>query len=151
MLDMIRPLNKHAITLKDLKQCKMTPVFFDTFFNLEKYLDHEQRDPFATQRETDEDGNEVIQTKISYLETYIRRFLRFGMATIFVISHSQMSDWFSQMSDWEQIFNFLFLRCRTGTDLQRRNTSFLLQKRELQSRWMTCESLTNYDPCKFFW
>ena len=59
MLDMIRPLNKHAITLKDLKQCKMTPVFFDTFFNLEKYLDHEQRDPFATQRETDEDGNEV--------------------------------------------------------------------------------------------
>lgn len=92
MLDMIRPLNKHAITLKDLKQCKMTPVFFDTFFNLEKYLDHEQRDPFATQRETDEDGNEVIQTKISYLETYIRRFLRFGMATIFVISHSQMSD-----------------------------------------------------------
>ena len=62
MLDMIRPLNKHAITLKDLKQCKMTPVFFDTFFNLEKYLDHEQRDPFATQRETDEDGNEVIKT-----------------------------------------------------------------------------------------
>ena len=62
MLDMIRPLNKHAITLKDLKQCKMTPVFFDTFFNLEKYLDHEQRDPFATQRETDEDGNEEIQT-----------------------------------------------------------------------------------------
>ena len=37
----------------------MTPVFFDTFFNLEKYLDHEQRDPFATQREVDEDGNEV--------------------------------------------------------------------------------------------
>ena len=65
MLDMIRPLNKHAITLKDLKQCKMTPVFFDTFFNLEKYLDHEQRDPFATQRETDEDGNEVIQTLLT--------------------------------------------------------------------------------------
>lgn len=59
MLDMIRPKSKHAITLKDLKQCKMTPVFFDTFFNLEKYLDHEQRDPFATQRETDEDGNEM--------------------------------------------------------------------------------------------
>ena len=70
MLDMIRPLNKHAITLKDLKQCKMTPVFFDTFFNLEKYLDHEQRDPFATQRETDEDGNEVtfnLDAKKGYL------------------------------------------------------------------------------------
>ena len=59
MLDMIRPWTANNITLKDLKHCKMTPVFFDTFFNLEKYLDHEQRDPFATQRETDEDGNEV--------------------------------------------------------------------------------------------
>ena len=59
MLDMIRPNTKNKITLKDLKRCKMTPVFFDTFFNLEKYLDHEQRDPFATQREVDEDGNEV--------------------------------------------------------------------------------------------
>ena len=51
MLDMIRPATKNQITLQDLKRCKMTPVFFDTFFNLEKYLDHEQRDPFATQRE----------------------------------------------------------------------------------------------------
>jgi len=56
---MIRPLTSNQITLRDLKKCKMTPIFFDTFFNLEKYLDHEQRDPFATQRETDEDGNEV--------------------------------------------------------------------------------------------
>ena len=59
MLDMIRPETANMVTLRDLKACKMTPVFFDTFFNLEKYLDHEQRDPFATQRETDEDGNEV--------------------------------------------------------------------------------------------
>ena len=80
MLDMIRPLNKHAITLKDLKQCKMTPVFFDTFFNLEKYLDHEQRDPFATQRETDEDGNEVT-------------FNLDAKKRIFECSFSQMSDW----------------------------------------------------------
>merc|ERR1712112_741491 len=56
---MIRPATANNINLKDLKQCKMTPVFFDTFFNMEKYLDHEQRDPFATQRETDEDGNEM--------------------------------------------------------------------------------------------
>jgi len=59
MLDMIRPKTQNKITLQDLKRCKMTPVFFDTFFNLEKYLDHEQRDPFATQREVDEDGNEL--------------------------------------------------------------------------------------------
>ena len=56
---MIRPAVPNKISLRDLKRCKMTPIFFDTFFNLEKYLDHEQRDPFATQRETDEDGNEV--------------------------------------------------------------------------------------------
>jgi len=60
MLDMILPVAKNVIALKDLKKCKMTPIFFDTFFNLEKYLDHEQRDPFATQRDTDEDGNEIM-------------------------------------------------------------------------------------------
>ncbi|XP_073836769.1 uncharacterized protein [Musca autumnalis] len=51
MLDMIKPKRRDAITLGDLKNCKMTHVFFDTFFNLEKYLDHEQRDPFASQRD----------------------------------------------------------------------------------------------------
>ncbi|KAI8129199.1 hypothetical protein FF38_13090 [Lucilia cuprina] len=51
MLDMIKPKRRDAVTLSDLKNCKMTHVFFDTFFNLEKYLDHEQRDPFASQRD----------------------------------------------------------------------------------------------------
>ncbi len=59
MLDMIIPSDPNCISLSDLKRCRMTPIFFDTFFNLEKYLDHEQRDPFASQREVDEDGNEV--------------------------------------------------------------------------------------------
>jgi len=59
MLDMLSPRERTLITLSDLKRCRMTPIFFDTFFNLEKYLDHEQRDPFASQRELDEDGNEV--------------------------------------------------------------------------------------------
>lgn len=53
MLDMIKPSTPGCITLSDLKRCKMTPIFFDTFFNLEKYLEHEQRDPFASQREDD--------------------------------------------------------------------------------------------------
>ncbi|KAG5682070.1 hypothetical protein PVAND_011452 [Polypedilum vanderplanki] len=53
MLDMIKPIRKNCITLSDLKRCKMTPIFFDTFFNLEKYMEHEQRDPFA-QKENDE-------------------------------------------------------------------------------------------------
>ncbi|XP_050317881.1 uncharacterized protein LOC126751556 [Bactrocera neohumeralis] len=51
MLDMIKPARRDCVTLGDLKRCKMTHVFFDTFFNLEKYLDHEQRDPFASQRD----------------------------------------------------------------------------------------------------
>lgn len=55
MIDLVSPKDPQRITLGDLKRCKLTPVFFDTFFNLEKYLDHEQRDPFASQR-NDEDG-----------------------------------------------------------------------------------------------
>ena len=59
MLDMIGPKKANMVSLSDLRNCPMTPIFFDTFFNLEKYLDHEQRDPFASQRDLDEDGNEV--------------------------------------------------------------------------------------------
>lgn len=59
MLDMVKPKFPGKITLSDLKRCKMTPIFFDTFFNLEKYLDHEQRDPFASQRDHDFDGQEM--------------------------------------------------------------------------------------------
>ena len=58
MLDMVRPEMGDKISLRDLKRCRMTPIFFDTFFNLEKYLDHEQRDPFASHR-ADDDGPEV--------------------------------------------------------------------------------------------
>ena len=58
MLDMVRPEENDKISLRDLKKCRMTPIFFDTFFNLEKYLDHEQRDPFASHR-AEEDGTEV--------------------------------------------------------------------------------------------
>ena len=54
MIDLVSPKDDLRITLSDLKHCRLTPIFFDTFFNLEKYLDHEQRDPFASQR--DEDG-----------------------------------------------------------------------------------------------
>nr|CAH7713631.1 unnamed protein product [Callosobruchus chinensis] len=61
MLDMVKPRTPGKISLSDLKKCKMTSIFFDTFFNLEKYLDHEQRDPFASQRDHDIDGQEVSQ------------------------------------------------------------------------------------------
>jgi serine/threonine-protein phosphatase 2A regulatory subunit B'' len=47
MLDLVKPKEENKIRLKDLKRCKLTNVFFDTFFNLEKYLDNEQKDPFS--------------------------------------------------------------------------------------------------------
>lgn len=55
MLDLVRPSVPGRVSLADLKRCRLTPIFFDTFFNMEKYLDHEQRDPFAS-RSDDADG-----------------------------------------------------------------------------------------------
>lgn len=53
MLDLVKPAEAGKIRLKDLKQCKMANVFFDTFINLEKYLEYEQRDPFSNYRDTE--------------------------------------------------------------------------------------------------
>ncbi|XP_026159223.1 serine/threonine-protein phosphatase 2A regulatory subunit B'' subunit alpha isoform X1 [Mastacembelus armatus] len=58
MLDLVKPECPGKITLGDLKRCRMAHIFFDTFFNLEKYLDHEQRDPFAVQKDIDSEGPE---------------------------------------------------------------------------------------------
>lgn len=55
MLDLVKPANDGKITLRDLKRCRMAHIFYDTFFNLEKYLDHEQRDPFAVQKDVEND------------------------------------------------------------------------------------------------
>ncbi|XP_021356327.1 serine/threonine-protein phosphatase 2A regulatory subunit B'' subunit beta-like isoform X3 [Mizuhopecten yessoensis] len=56
MLDLVRPKQEGRVTLADLKSCKMTNIFFDTFFNLDKFLEHEQRDPFANVRDLENDG-----------------------------------------------------------------------------------------------
>ncbi|RXM27418.1 Serine/threonine-protein phosphatase 2A regulatory subunit B'' subunit alpha [Acipenser ruthenus] len=58
MLDLVKCTDQGKITLRDLKHCRMAHVFYDTFFNLEKYLDHEQRDPFAVQKDVENDGPE---------------------------------------------------------------------------------------------
>lgn len=50
MLDMVKPASGDKISLSDLKKCKQAKIFFDTFFNIEKYLEHEQKDPFAPQK-----------------------------------------------------------------------------------------------------
>lgn len=54
MLDMVRPEVPGKVSLADLKRCRLTPIFFDTFFNLDKYLDHEQKDPFASSKNDEE-------------------------------------------------------------------------------------------------
>uniref|UniRef100_A0A8C2G2M6 Protein phosphatase 2, regulatory subunit B'', beta n=1 Tax=Cyprinus carpio TaxID=7962 RepID=A0A8C2G2M6_CYPCA len=52
MLDMVKPEIPGMITLRDLKRCQLSHIFFDTFFNIENYLDHEQRDPLLADAET---------------------------------------------------------------------------------------------------
>ena len=47
MLDMVNPKEEGRVALADLKACNMTPIFFDTFLNLEKYLEHKQKNPIA--------------------------------------------------------------------------------------------------------
>ncbi|XP_032081002.1 serine/threonine-protein phosphatase 2A regulatory subunit B'' subunit alpha isoform X3 [Thamnophis elegans] len=58
MLDLVKPEYEGRITLGDLKRCRMAHVFYNTFFNLEKYLDNEQRDPFAVQKDIENDSPE---------------------------------------------------------------------------------------------
>ncbi|XP_042190218.1 serine/threonine-protein phosphatase 2A regulatory subunit B'' subunit beta isoform X2 [Callorhinchus milii] len=59
LLDLVKPVCEGKITLHDLKKCKMANVFFDTLFNIDKYLEHEQKDPFSIQRDVESDGPEL--------------------------------------------------------------------------------------------
>lgn len=51
IFDMIKPKQPGLICLSDLKRCKLVNVFFDTFFNLDKFLQHEQREYFPSDRD----------------------------------------------------------------------------------------------------
>ncbi|XP_060063897.1 serine/threonine-protein phosphatase 2A regulatory subunit B'' subunit beta-like isoform X1 [Ylistrum balloti] len=70
MLDLVGPKDEGRITLADLKNCKMTNIFFDTFFNLDKFLEHEQRDPFANVRDLENDGPEPTDWEKYAAEEY---------------------------------------------------------------------------------
>ena len=52
MLDLVKPAVNNQITLSDIKRCKLGYIFFNTFTNLDKYLEYEQKDPTA--RDPDE-------------------------------------------------------------------------------------------------
>ena len=54
VLDMVNPSQPNVITLTDLKSCKMAPVFLNTFINIEKYLEYEQREPTSNSSSSEE-------------------------------------------------------------------------------------------------
>lgn len=55
IFDLVNPREKNKISLQDLKKTKMATIFFDTFINLEKYLEHESRE-FVSTRDVIQDG-----------------------------------------------------------------------------------------------
>ncbi|XP_024851171.1 serine/threonine-protein phosphatase 2A regulatory subunit B'' subunit beta isoform X1 [Bos taurus] len=70
MLDLVKPQTEGRITLQDLKRCKLANVFFDTFFNIEKYLDHEQKEQASLLRESDSEGPELSDWERFAAEEY---------------------------------------------------------------------------------
>ncbi|CAF87727.1 unnamed protein product, partial [Tetraodon nigroviridis] len=70
MLDLVKPEVEGKISLRDLKRCKLSHIFFDTFFNIEKYLEHEQKDPFSVIRELEAEGQEVSDWEKYAAEEY---------------------------------------------------------------------------------
>eukprot|EP00118_Oscarella_pearsei_P004046 m.16801 g.16801 ORF g.16801 m.16801 type:complete len:586 (+) comp27150_c0_seq1:158-1915(+) len=57
ILDMVKPRIPNQIGLRDIKRTQVACVFFNTFVNVEKYLEYEQRDPFAKAGEGDSELN----------------------------------------------------------------------------------------------
>ncbi|XP_033842615.1 serine/threonine-protein phosphatase 2A regulatory subunit B'' subunit beta isoform X1 [Periophthalmus magnuspinnatus] len=70
MLDLVKPEVKEKITLRDLKRCKLAHVFFNTFFNIEKYLEHEQKDPFYVIKEAESDNQDMSDWEKYAAEEY---------------------------------------------------------------------------------
>ncbi|XP_055222313.1 serine/threonine-protein phosphatase 2A regulatory subunit B'' subunit beta isoform X4 [Gorilla gorilla gorilla] len=64
------PLLAGKITLQDLKRCELANVVFDTFFNIEKYLDHEQKEQISLLRDGDSGGPELSDWEKYAAEEY---------------------------------------------------------------------------------
>uniref|UniRef100_A0A8C9FWC7 EF-hand domain-containing protein n=1 Tax=Pavo cristatus TaxID=9049 RepID=A0A8C9FWC7_PAVCR len=63
------PFEDCLCQMLDLR-CKLTNVFFDTFFNIEKYLDHEQKDQFSILRDSEGESPEVSDWEKYAAEEY---------------------------------------------------------------------------------
>ena len=71
MLDLLKPTEPNKVTIKDVKNCKLAPVFFDTFFNLEKWMEHEQKDPFVASRVSE--NIELFKVMFFYKQLFYMR------------------------------------------------------------------------------
>ncbi|XP_063711865.1 serine/threonine-protein phosphatase 2A regulatory subunit B'' subunit delta-like [Symsagittifera roscoffensis] len=69
MLDLVKPADPTRITLSDLKRCKLTPVFLNTFINFKKFLDIQQRQNVGLYRDEEE-------RRLSELETEWERYAK---------------------------------------------------------------------------
>ncbi|XP_071837984.1 serine/threonine-protein phosphatase 2A regulatory subunit B'' subunit beta-like isoform X2 [Apostichopus japonicus] len=70
MLDLVKPSCPDKISLCDLKSCKLAYIFFDTFINMDKFLEHEQRDPFASTRDPNSEEPEMTDWEKYAAEEY---------------------------------------------------------------------------------
>ncbi|KAJ8031254.1 Serine/threonine-protein phosphatase 2A regulatory subunit B'' subunit alpha [Holothuria leucospilota] len=70
MLDLVKPSCGDKISLCDLKSCKLAYIFYDTFINLDKFLEHEQRDPFASTRDPNSEEPELTDWEKYAVEEY---------------------------------------------------------------------------------
>ena len=46
-LDIVCPKEETKISLTDIKKCKQPSLFFNIFLNIQKFLDHELKDPLS--------------------------------------------------------------------------------------------------------
>ncbi|KNC54315.1 uncharacterized protein AMSG_12341 [Thecamonas trahens ATCC 50062] len=51
LLDLVKPADPSRITLSDLKRCGQAQIFFNALFNLNKFINHEQKDPATIRAE----------------------------------------------------------------------------------------------------
>lgn len=128
MLDMIKPATPGKISLSDLKKCKMTSIFFDTFFNLEKYLDHEQRDPFASAREHDPDGHEVKSSWNYQMQ------IKWNLP-----GNTRCYEYLADICYRYVFFCFIRNSCRIGTDSRQRSMNCWSPKRAVTNRMSKCK------------
>ena len=57
MADMLRPESSGGFTLRDFKrQPKISGLFFNILFNINKFIAYEQRDPFLARQQENELG-----------------------------------------------------------------------------------------------